>query len=63
MSKVKMYSSSATFGLDKDVRVNFERLYPGCFPVFLRRAVALACKDKKFFDVVFWSESDFRTVY
>lgn len=57
MARTSSYNSSATFGLDKSDRDNFERLYPCCFPIFLRRAVKLACINKDFFNTVFWSES------
>lgn len=54
MSRPKKFSSTTTISFGKDVRSDFERLYPECFSIFVRRAVRRALLSKDFFDSVFW---------
>lgn len=54
MSRPKRFSNTTTISLDKNVRSNFERLYPECFSMFIRRALSRALNSKDFFDEVFW---------
>lgn len=35
---------------------SFQRLYPGCMALFVRRAVHMAVQDTQFFESVFFNE-------
>lgn len=44
-----------SFRLPEDLRKRFQRLYPECMSLYLRRAIEYAIKDKSLFDKIFFS--------
>lgn len=48
-------NKNISFRLPEDLRDKFQRLYPGCLSLFLRRAIELAIKDKSLFDKIFFT--------
>lgn len=45
-----------SFRLDKNIRDNFQRLYPFCLSRFLRKCILAAIKNRELFNQIYFSE-------
>lgn len=51
-------SSPFSFRISKNDKELFQRLYPYCMSRFIKRCIHLACKDKNFFNEVYFQTSE-----
>lgn len=50
----KSDSSPFSFRINTEDKQTFQSLYPYCMSRFIKRCISLACKDKNFFNQVYF---------